>query len=438
MKRKIVYSIFLISLIYFLNVKNALAVTTSISNPPQSISAEPFTIKVTVSGASTGINYLRIDLYKPSTTNYFGETFNGLSWYSGSDHSQYYSIAIQSGIDWSSEIQGKVGNPNSTQYDGPGTYKLRVRRYTSSGNYNTTEANNSAVDVNINLSLISPTPLATPTTSILTPTDTPIPIPSPIISPTISEESNSSQPIPTPQSYPNIFLSEVMVYPESNTNEWLEIYNDNDFSISLDSWYIDDLENGGTTPKKFSIYISAKSYGVYELSTSMFNNDGDSVRLLDFDQKELDSFQYQSSEKGKTLGRTSFDTDNFCLQTPSKNTLNSPCINPTATLTAKSTPSSSTPTVVPTNTPTKTATLTTRPSKAISTITPAKFSLFTQDQSPTSELSEEINDEVLGITAQNINPIGTSTRALLSSLSFASFAYSLLVIISILLKMKMG
>jgi len=433
MRRKIAYSISLICLISFLGVKNVLAVTSSISNVPQLISTEPFTLNVKISGASVGTNYLRIDLYKPSTTNYFGETFNGSGWYAGSDHTQHYSITIQSGTDWSGEIQGRLGNLNSTQYDGPGAYKLRVRRYTSSGNYNTTEANNSAVDVSINVSVATSTPTTAPTI-----TQEPILNPSPTLTlATTVIEIQSPTSNFQPQTYNNIYISEVMIDPETGSNEWVEIYNGNDYQVILSDWYIDDIENSGSTTKKFSLTILAHSYGMYELSTSIFNNDGDSVRLLDFSQKELDSFQYQSSEKGKTLGRTSFDNDSFCLQTPSKNTSNGPCINPSATLTSKSI-TSSTSTIAPTNTPVKTPTITIRPTKTSLTVTPVNFSLFSQNQPSDSDSSEESTSEVLGITTQNEPTINSSNRALLSSLSFASFGYSALAIVSILIKLKMN
>lgn len=425
MKRKIISVILLAIVIYFLAAKNVSAVTTSISNMPQTISTDPFSINVTISGAGAGANYLRIDLYKPSATNYFGETFNGSSWYGQSDHSQYYSITIQSGTDWSGEIQGRVGNPTSTEYDGPGTYKMRVRRYTSSGSYSSTEANNNAVDVTINVELSSPTPTENPS-----PTENQSlpPTPTEVISEFIPPTSNLQ-----PQTYNNVYISEAMIDPDSGSNEWVEFYNANDFQVNLESWYIDDVENGGTTPKKFSLIINAKSYATFDLSSSMFNNDGDSLRLLDFNQQEKDSFQYQSSEKGKSWGRTSLDNNIFCLQNPSKGTANNPCLNP-----ASSNSSRSSNTLIPT--PAKSPTIT--PSAKISqtrtvTISPTSY-FFAFGSQPIIGISpfEEENGEVLGELTQNPTATYSRNHALLLSLSFASFSYSLLAMISIVLKLK--
>src|SRR3989344_4224548 len=118
---------------------------------------------------------------------------------------------------------------------------------------------------------LTPTPTLTPTLTII-PTVTITAIPT---------ETPTPTPAPTsiPQSYDNIYISEAMVNPTTGEKEWVEIYNNNDFSVSLNNWYIDDLENAGSSPKIFSLEINAKSYAVYNLTSSIFNNDGDSARL---------------------------------------------------------------------------------------------------------------------------------------------------------------
>lgn len=160
----------LLLLLLFLSVpKISFAVTTTVNNPPTTITSDSFNIQVSITGASAGTNHLRVDLYKDGTTNYFGETYNGASWYGGSDPSQYFPITIQSGATASATFQGRVGSPTAVQYSGSGTYKLRIRRYTSSGGYTTTEANNSAVVVSINVATPTPSPTQN---STLTPNPT--------------------------------------------------------------------------------------------------------------------------------------------------------------------------------------------------------------------------------------------------------------------------
>ena len=86
----------------------------------------------------------------------------------------------------------------------------------------------------------------------------------------------------------------------------------------------------------------------------MFNNSGDSVRLLDFNKQQKDSFEYFNAIQGKTYGRVSFESDEFCLQEESKGSANNNCLNTTATPTPKPT---STPKPTPSNNPFMAATI---------------------------------------------------------------------------------
>ena len=86
--------IFLAFLLLLAFPTKSFAVTVSITNYPSSISADPFSISVSILGASSGTNYIRVDLYKDGTQNYFGDTYNGSDWYNGSEGKQYYPITI--------------------------------------------------------------------------------------------------------------------------------------------------------------------------------------------------------------------------------------------------------------------------------------------------------------------------------------------------------
>ncbi|GAB4219215.1 MAG: hypothetical protein Fur009_4260 [Candidatus Microgenomates bacterium] len=172
----------------------------------------------------------------------------------------------------------------------------------------------------------------TPCLMLPTTTPSPTPNPTPTISPTtqIADSSSTPTPIPTQTliSYDNIFISEAMVYPQAGEKEWVELFNNNDFSVDLVNWYVDDIENAGSSLKLFSLTIPAKSYKAITLSTSMFNNEADNIRLLDFNKNLKDSFEYFSSQQNKTWGRIDFENDDFCLQEPSFEQKNNPCINP--------------------------------------------------------------------------------------------------------------
>jgi hypothetical protein len=419
-------------------------VATTISNIPPNINTDPFTIDVIISGASTGTNYLRIDLYKTLTNSYFGETFNSPEWYKDSDYLKYFPITIQSGINWTGQIQGRVGNPTILQYDGSGTYKIRVRRYTSSGSYNSTESNNSAQDVIINIPISTPAPEPTPTEvpsptitenpSLIptqpTPTDYRLPITDSvdlIASPTPYELQ------PTTFSYNNIYLSEVMVDPGTEEKEWIEIFNDNDFSVSLNNWFIDDLENSGSTPKIFSLEIDEKSYGVFDLSSSIFNNDGDTVRLLDSNKILKDDFEYQKTETGKTLGRTSLFLNDFCLQESSKNLANNSCINQTPSPIDVQTPKLGVSTI-----PTPSV----FQSKIISTIKISPPSISPSTKKGLININNFLSPVITGSgqilgTSDELPVDSPNNKSLTNLLCFLSIIYSLLTIVSILFRMKL-
>jgi len=268
-------------------------------------------------------------------------------------------------------------------------------------------------------------------TSTLTPTPTLMPTIAPTSTPTVTPEV-SSEPTKTPTSTPvfynNIYISEVMIYPESGNNEWIELYNDNDFTVFLTDWYIDDLENGGSTPRKFSLEIPSKSYKVFNLISSIFNNSGDNVRLLDQEKNLKDSFEYNSSTQGKTLGRNDFFNDNFCSQEPSYELLNNSCLNPTST----STPIITTP-VISTQIKSPTTPKITPKLKYFDVSTlPAGRQVHRSITYPTAFAMKNLDDgNVLGISSFKPN-----NNFLVHILSFVSFSYSLLTIMAILSKMK--
>lgn len=204
----------------------------------------------------------------------------------------------------------------------------------------------------------TPTALSTPTPS---PTHPPSPTPTSTLTPTFTPTPLSTAtftPTPTPTPVPSIFISEIMVNP-STGNEWIELYNNGAGSVVLDSWAIDDILDGGSSPHVFSATISPYGYAVVDMSGSILNNSGDSVRLLDAAGHEIEVFIYTSSQVDISWGRQSADTDVFCLQTPSKGVANNPCIIPSGTATPTTTPQggiSTTPSATPTYTPTPTPT----------------------------------------------------------------------------------
>jgi len=155
----------------------------------------------------------------------------------------------------------------------------------------------------------------------------------------------------------------------------------------------------------------------------MFNNDGDSVRLLDFNKNLKDDFEYQKTEQGKTFGRTSIDSEEFCLQESSKNFMNNSCLNPTPTIVL--------------SVSTKQIYL----SSTSNTVTPkiqTKMTIVTgRETRPLQYLSPATTLNVLGASNEIIIN-SPNSKFLVNLLCFLSFTYSLLTIISILSRIKLS
>lgn len=235
------------------------------------------------------------------------KAFLRIAWYSSPDGSGSQISIQDSSINTSSSDWTKL---ELYPISPPSAHSAKIRLITTSG---------AAYFDTIDMRMFTPSPTQTITlTDSLSPT-----IPSPTISqinptatttiiPTSSYSSN----------YENIVISEVMVDPIDGI-EWVEIENKNNFKVEILKWYIDDEENTGGIPKEFSVSIDSGQLTVIELNSSMFNNAGDSVRLLNNNKIVKDSFEYSSSKKGISIGRSGED---YCFQESSKSLINYPCI----------------------------------------------------------------------------------------------------------------
>jgi len=181
-----------------------LAITIVISNPV--VVSDEVTVDVKVSGLSS-TNYLQ-GMFTKSTTDpsYFGYTQNNNSdWYkySGSYSKEeiqlnFFSFTPQESS-WSGQL--KIKNDSADpDYIGPGTYTLRVKRYTGGSDSSAQTSNDLSVDLAYVLPTSTPTATPTPTpTATASPTATPTktPIPTPTKSPT---PKPTTDPLPMPTS----------------------------------------------------------------------------------------------------------------------------------------------------------------------------------------------------------------------------------------------
>jgi len=112
----------------------------------------------------------------------------------------------------------------------------------------------------------------------------------------------------TPVIYPRgVFINEVMPNPEGadETEEWIEIYNSNNFDVDLSGWKIED-----TTGTKSSFLINRKiplhEYLVFKRPETkiLLNNEGDGLNLLTPDGKSEDSMFFTKAPLGQSYNKT--------------------------------------------------------------------------------------------------------------------------------------
>lgn len=108
-----------------------------------------------------------------------------------------------------------------------------------------------------------------------------------------------------------IVLNEILPNPSgggAEEGEYIELYNSSDDSVDISSWSLDDQADGGSKPYVFpaDTTISAHQFlSFFKSKTSVaLNNSGDTVRLINKDNQEVDSFSYDKVDEGVVFGRS--------------------------------------------------------------------------------------------------------------------------------------
>ena len=107
---------------------------------------------------------------------------------------------------------------------------------------------------------------------------------------------------------PKILINEILPSPAGSdaTDEWIEIFNPNNFESNLSGWKIQDTTGKTKTyifPKETKIL--AKGFLVLKRPESKItlNNNGDGLKLIDSSGKTIDEISYQKAQKGKSFNR---------------------------------------------------------------------------------------------------------------------------------------
>ncbi len=136
--------------------------------------------------------------------------------------------------------------------------------------------------------------IVSPTTAIITP----------VIPPVISAPTSAS-PIATNE----IIINEFLPDPEGSDdgNEWIELKNTSDHSVSLLGWQIDDEEGGGSKPYSLGdITIGGESFLLLknDKTNITLNNSADAVRLINPSGVEYEKIPYAKIAPNESWART--------------------------------------------------------------------------------------------------------------------------------------
>lgn len=114
-----------------------------------------------------------------------------------------------------------------------------------------------------------------------------------------------------PLTYPTgIVLNEILPSPEGadETEEWIEIFNQNNFEVDLSGWKIQDAK-GSVIAYTFPENIKIKGLGYLVLKRPetkiTLNNTEDGLNLLDPNQKIIDSLFYNTAPRNQSYNKTS-------------------------------------------------------------------------------------------------------------------------------------
>lgn len=135
---------------------------------------------------------------------------------------------------------------------------------------------------------------------------------------------NSSEASATTQAPEAVLrINEALPAPSSGS-EWVELYNAGTTTVDLTGWQLDDLAGGGSAPVSLSGSVAPGAFYVYSYSTSVLNNTGDDINLINPSGTTVDTTTYGSASYDQSWARSTDGTGSFAWDsTPSQGASNS-------------------------------------------------------------------------------------------------------------------
>lgn len=103
----------------------------------------------------------------------------------------------------------------------------------------------------------------------------------------------------------SILINEIMANPQDPKKEWVELYNASSSDIDITEWKITELtySENTTSHNLPAVVILPNSTCFLEFSNAIFNNNGDTISLIDPSGTQIDSYTYTSTTPEKTFSR---------------------------------------------------------------------------------------------------------------------------------------
>ena len=137
-------------------------------------------------------------------------------------------------------------------------------------------------------------------------------------------EVKPQQPTQQPKIYPtDVVFNEILPSPEGadEKEEWIEIFNQNNFEVDLSDWQISDTV-GKITTLTFPAGTKITPNGFLVLSRPdtkiTLNNDGDGLNLIQPDGKIIDSVTYEKAPRVQSYNRIDSQLTWSTVLTPGK------------------------------------------------------------------------------------------------------------------------
>jgi len=118
--------------------------------------------------------------------------------------------------------------------------------------------------------------------------------------------NESAEPLMYKQKWEDIIIYEVLPNPAGDDvkGEWIKVYNNEDYSVNLGGWVIDDKE-GGSSPYQIpdDVIIGANNFFIFDRAKTgiALNNDTDEARLFNPDGNFISIIEYGKAQEGQVF-----------------------------------------------------------------------------------------------------------------------------------------